>query len=238
LARLHDGRAFAPLVAALSVEEPARRRFLDGSLSHLQAIDGLADLGDPRAVEPLLTALQKEEDYTRTRVVDALARLGDRRAVEPLMALLAVEGDEKLDATTKPHTIDALAKLEDQRAVEPLIAFFAREAMHAATTQEFFAFNAEHAAQALGGLGDKRAVGSFIAYLKDHTHIRWDIASYVIEVLGKLGDPSALPVLKWALRYDGDKVLELEPSARSKYRICEIKAKTNEAIARIMDAEK
>ncbi len=236
LARLHDGRAFASLVAALSMEEPAKRRFLDGSLSHLQAIDGLADLGDPRAVEPLLTALQKEEGYTRTRAVDALARLGERRAVEPLIALLAVEGDEKLDATTKPHTIDALAKLEDQRAVEPLIAFFAREAMHAATTQEFFAFNAEHAAQALGGLGDKRAVGPFITYLKDHTHIRWDIASYVIEALGKLGDPSALPALKWALRYDGDKILELEPSARSKYRIYEIKEKATEAIARIVDA--
>jgi hypothetical protein len=47
---------------------------------------------------------------------------------------------------------------------------------------------------------------------------------------------SALPALKWALRYDGDKILELEPSTRSKYRIYEIKEKATEAIARIVDA--
>ena len=73
LAGLHDGRAFALLVATLSVEEPVKRRFLSSSLLHLQAINGLTDLGDPRAVEPLLTALQKEEGYTRTRAVDTLA---------------------------------------------------------------------------------------------------------------------------------------------------------------------
>jgi len=55
-------------------------------------------------------------------------------------------------------------------------------------------------------------------------------------VHGKLGDPSALSALKWALRYDGDKILELEPSARSKYRMYEVKAKATEAIARIVDA--
>jgi HEAT repeat protein len=238
LARLHDGRAFAPLIAALKVEEPARRPFLDGSISHMQAIDGLADLGDPRAIEPLLTALQKEEGYAKTRVVDALVRLGDRRAVEPLIALLATEGDQTLDITTKSHAIDALALLGDQRAVDPLITFFDQEAARATTSQEFFAFKAEHAAQALGVLGDARAVEPLISYLKDHMRIRWDIASYVIEALGKLGDPAALPALKWALRYDGDKILELKPAARSKYRIYEVKVKATEAIAQIMDTEK
>jgi hypothetical protein len=68
---------------------------------------------------------------------------------------------------------------------------------------------------------------------------RWvsdDYAAFWCCVHGKLGDPSALPALKWALRYDGDKILELEPSARSKYRIYEVKAKATEAIARIVDA--
>ena len=63
-----------------------------------------------------------------------------------------------------------------------------------------------------------------------------DYTAFWCSVHGKLGDPSAFSALKWTLHYDGDKILELEPSARSKYRMYEVKAKATEAIARIVDA--
>ena len=63
-----------------------------------------------------------------------------------------------------------------------------------------------------------------------------DYTAFWCSVHGKLGDPSALSALKWALHYDGDKILELELSAQSKYRMYEVKAKATEARARIVDA--
>jgi HEAT repeat protein len=229
LAKLHDGRALEPLVALLTSEDTVVR---------WKTAEALADLGDPGAVEPLLAALHVEQTFVRNYFVRALSTFGDRRAVEPLIGLLTTplthSNSEANDV--RRYAIDALTKLGDLRAVEPLIAIFQQESARFASSKELFAFNAEHAAQAVGDLGDRRAVEPLIAYLKDHRHIRWDIGSYVIEALGKIGDPAAMPALKWALRYDGDKILELKPPTRSKYRIYEVKAKATEAIARIMDA--
>jgi len=57
----------------------------------------LCDVGDKRAVEPLLAMLGKNDtDSVRTGAVVALGALGDRRAVEPLEAMLKAEKSENL----------------------------------------------------------------------------------------------------------------------------------------------
>ena len=69
----------------------------------LKCIDGLArrdsavalgQLGDPRAVEPLVKALGDDDRYVRIAVATALGQLGDPRAVEPLVKAL---GDDNID---------------------------------------------------------------------------------------------------------------------------------------------
>jgi hypothetical protein len=85
----------------------------------------------------------------------------------------------------------------------------------------------------LGILGDPRASKLLIAYLKKRTQIRWDLASYVIKALGQLGDPAALPVIRWTLRFAGNKILELPPKVRWTYRVYEIKNTALTAISSI-----
>jgi len=48
----------------------------------------LADIGDERAVEPLIEALKDDKWYVRRCSVRALGIIGDERAVEPLIEAL------------------------------------------------------------------------------------------------------------------------------------------------------
>ena len=80
--------AFDPLVKTLGDESYIVRA---------GAAMALGDLGDKRAVEPLLAALNKSDsDSVRTGAVVALGALGDRRAIEPLEAMLKAEKNENV----------------------------------------------------------------------------------------------------------------------------------------------
>jgi HEAT repeat protein len=78
-----DGR-FAHLLAMLSEEEPSRR---------WRAAEGLARLGDPRALGPLITALRDRDWRVRRKAAWALGVIGDPRAVIPLRRAMASEMD-------------------------------------------------------------------------------------------------------------------------------------------------
>jgi HEAT repeat protein len=57
----------------------------------------LGDLGDKRAVEPLLATLKNNDsDSVRTGVVVSLGVIGDKRAIEPLEKLLKTEKNESV----------------------------------------------------------------------------------------------------------------------------------------------
>ena len=49
-----------------------------------KAAEALARMGDPRAVDPLISALEDEDWRVRQKVVWALGYIGDPRAVQPL----------------------------------------------------------------------------------------------------------------------------------------------------------
>ena len=58
------------------------------------AVTALGDLGDARAVGPLIAMLRDEASYVRLDAVEALGKLGDARAIGPLEAVLADEYEE------------------------------------------------------------------------------------------------------------------------------------------------
>jgi len=68
------------------------------------------------ALEPLIKALEDEEEYVRSSAAEALGEIGDKRAVEPLIK--ALEDDDK---GVLYHAAYALGRIGDERAVEPLI---------------------------------------------------------------------------------------------------------------------
>ncbi len=60
---------------------------------HMAAVEALGNIGDVRAVEPLISAL-KDKDWgwgVREGAAEALGNIGDVRAVEPLVAALKDE---------------------------------------------------------------------------------------------------------------------------------------------------
>ena len=109
----------------LNVEKLKEQRDVDGLIKALKAektrpdaVRALGELGDPRAVAPIMTALKTDRRVAVTdRAVEALRRL---KAVEGLIASLA----EAKDWGLRSKIADALGELGDPRAVQPLRAAF------------------------------------------------------------------------------------------------------------------
>lgn len=137
------------------------------------ATQALANLGNS-AVEPLIAALDDSDLSVRWGAADALGLAGDARAVEPLIAHL--REDPNLSV------ISALKKLGDPRAVEPLIAALGDDGYHVRLD----------AVVALGELGDPRAVEPLIALLGDESHDVRNNAEYALE---KMGDAAVEPLI-------------------------------------------
>lgn len=115
---------------------------LDGDAA-LHAVEALARVGSPTAVDALAHALESRDQSVANAAAAALARIGDRRAVEPLIAALDL-WDRAGSAAY------ALGKLGDPRAVEPLVKALNRGELGGAAQQDV--------RDALVKIGDLRAV--------------------------------------------------------------------------------
>jgi len=75
----------------------------------------LGEIGDTRAVEPLIQVLEDKDRDVRLVAARVLGGMGDTRAVEPLIQLLEDE-----DRGVRMSAARALGRIGDKRAVEPL----------------------------------------------------------------------------------------------------------------------
>jgi HEAT repeat protein/CheY-like chemotaxis protein len=138
LGKRQDARAIEPLLAALQDSDRGVRQAASAALVKIgePAIDPmgnalqtapagvrwaiagvLSQMGDQRAMEPLVSLLNDEDRVVRRAAAAALGRLGDPRAVEPLIAaLLDSESGVRWAAT------GSLGELADPRAADALIA--------------------------------------------------------------------------------------------------------------------
>ena len=95
------------LIEALNYQEDPNIR--------LAAASALRTVGDVRAVDPLIAALDDEQGVNEMAAL-ALGEIGDPRAVEPLSKTLGKENWEVRSSAAK-----ALGKIGDDRAVDPLV---------------------------------------------------------------------------------------------------------------------
>jgi HEAT repeat protein len=109
----------------------------------------LGEIGDPRAVAPLIALLDAAEEEVQAAATAALAGIGDA-AVDPLIVVL----DDK-DWRVRCCAAEALGRIGDVRAADPLA-----DAMH-----DWHEVVKRAAALALGRVGDARAASSLIAVL-------------------------------------------------------------------------
>jgi len=192
------------LIKALSYKkDPATRR---------AAAEALGEMGDVRAVEPLLAALRADESI-RIPAIKALGQIGDTRAVRILVSARANKDEETAQAglealrqlgpagvdavtailqNTEQETVfrvmaaQALGQIGDPRAFEPLLATFQED--------DPTGWLAEAAAEALGTLGDSRAFDPLVATLNDKDADE-GLREASAKALGHLGDSRAVESL-------------------------------------------
>jgi HEAT repeat protein len=152
------------------------------------AVKALGAIQDPRAVKPLIKVLNDGIPLIQRQAVEALGRIHDIRAAEPLVAVL-------LDNSRKPHVrmsaAQALGQLGDPPAVDPPAVDPLIDVL-----QDNHWEVRSCAAEALGNIGDLRAVKPLIAALNDRdATVRGNAA----DALAKLKDPRAVVPLTQAL---------------------------------------
>jgi len=167
--------AVGPLIAALDVSRNV-------SCKRQEAASALGQIGDARAVEPLIAALNDSKSDVRLAAADALAKIGDARAVQPLIAALY----------TTHGAAEALVKIGTP-AVEPLIAALK---MPRRTMKEWLMRDVDfrvhrEALAALVEIGTP-AVEPLIAALK---HSESDVRKAAVHALQEIGDARAVEPL-------------------------------------------
>ena len=190
-------RAFDPLVAALK-----NGGALGAAGVRYYAAKALGQIGDARAVEPLIAALKDDEDsYLRGESACSLGHIGDPRAVEPLIA--ALEDEEDLVARNK--AVEALGRIADPGAVVPLIA----------ALDNWSWSGRKEAAEALGKIGDPRAGATLVAALTDRDRGIREAAAQALDRLAWSPERSEAGAAYWVTRGSWDKCVEIGASAVS-----------------------
>lgn len=158
----------------------------------MRAARALGEIGDQRAIEPLMRALSDSDRDVRKEAARVLGEIGDQRVVEPLIKALS---DSNWDVHIE--AAKALGKIKDQRAVEPLIK----------------ALNSVAAVEALGEIGDQRAVESLIKALNsDNDHFRRRVAT-ALEKIGWKPSNDEIAANYWISKEKWDKCVEIGPPA-------------------------
>jgi HEAT repeat protein len=149
-----------------------------------KAVQGLGELRDTRAFEPLLGALRDRLPTIRIAALSGLGRLRDRRAIEPAIALL-----DDPDGKVRTSAAAALKKF-GKEAHAPMLA-----AYRAGNTRVRFVL-----LSALGRIKTPAISELLIAALDDpHVEIRMEAA----RVLGVRKDRRAVPRLLQAVAEGG-----------------------------------
>lgn len=173
---------------------------------NVEAAAALRQLRDLRAVEPLIELLNSYDEYVREAAAKLLGELNDARAVNPLIEIFECENNRRV----REAVLEALGELRDVRAMEPLIEALggdnweiAVDALvklgETALTPLIEVLSDSDwcmrvaAAEALGQLGNVRAVDPLIEALKDDNE---DVHYSAIEALRNLGTPEALAAVK------------------------------------------
>ena len=150
--------------------------------------EALGEIGDLRAVKPLIKALEDENKYVRSHAVWALGEIGDARAVESLVELL--EDDARLlpgEDSVQSHAAQALGLIGDARAVEPLIKALGPEPLD--DQNGYFRFQCSVALTRFGSA----AVVPLIKALGNQSEAIYESA---VEALGHIGAIAVDPLIE------------------------------------------
>jgi HEAT repeat protein len=221
LGMIADSRAIEPLIEALghqdidmrkaawralaAVGKPAVTPLLGVLMSdaHYLAPWALGDIGDHRAVVPLIEVLQNRQRVEQIRYGAAVA-LGKLEYTHAFDLFIQMLQDSTESALMHNAAVLGLGHLRDGRAGELLLRLIETNMRRVAV-------------EALGLIGDACALDRLLFLLQTDPHVRGAAA----KALGEIGDPRALPFLKqqqqklsegdsrlWSLRAALDQAIE------------------------------
>jgi HEAT repeat protein len=150
----------------------------------------LGEFKNASSLQPLMEALDRGANDSASNglnreIVISLTNLGDAKAVPILMQVLRFQDDY-----TKIEAINALGALKAAQAVEPLMAL--------ATDENSKPFIAKKAVQALGEIGDARAVPALVQMMfRERRGISFYMeSSYALYQVGSPATDALLPILE------------------------------------------
>jgi len=179
----------------------------------LTLIDALGEIGDTRAVEPLIKALLSNDRWIRRSAANALASMNDPRIIQPLIAHL-LEANEP-DPEVRRSAAEALAKMHPLEAIEPLaqalrdsslgvrlLAGYALGRIGEPATAVLIQARQDPdskvrdiAVATLGAVGGKVVKEELKKVLEDQNE-ESTVKLTAIQALYKIGDPDSIAVLK------------------------------------------
>lgn len=111
-------QAVKKLVAMRSVEPLVKALNHKNSDVQRGAAEALGDIGDARAVEPLIAVVNNSFEYSAVRgeAIKALAKIGDTRAVRSLVTIL-----KEHNISLEEVALEALGKIRDPKTVGALM---------------------------------------------------------------------------------------------------------------------
>jgi HEAT repeat protein len=163
--------AMVPLLEALQ----------DKGAIHTGAIEVLGEIGDARAVEPLLQLLKVDSLKVRLATITALGRIGDERAIKPLLSMLVHD-----DGNIRAAAVMSLGNFKDDCILDPL----------AARLQDRTDKVRIQAVKTLGRYGVAHSLEPLSVALRD---VDSEVRRSALEVLTTSDDPAVVPALIQAL---------------------------------------
>lgn len=231
LAILHDRRVIEPAIRALQEDDESVRGAAARALGEMKAFEAvdaliaalqnpgvsrqsiasaLGQIGDPRAIVPLLTLFDEDQDqFTQRSVIEALGKFNAPRVIDALIGIL---GNDSLNEWARDQAAGSLGELKAVKAIPVLVAALPESRANIgykaaialgkiggpAIDRLILLLNSPNervrslAADGLGYAKDAKAVEPLIAALKAGD-------ASAAEALGKLGDARAVPALIVAL---------------------------------------
>ena len=143
----------------------------------LSAAKALGQIGHPRAVDRLMELTLDEFSKVRIGAAQALGLIGDPRAVESLLGLIR---DKELNV--RSAATEALSRISNPQVtvIERLLALL---------TQDEPDYVRASAVEALGLIGDPRAVESLLVLNQD---VNWSVRIVAVRALCRIGTPQAV----------------------------------------------
>ncbi len=147
------------------------------------AAEALGEIGNPKAVPPLVEHMLQDEDPDfRAKIAEQLGILGSKDAIPGLIKALKDDFSE-----TRENAAKSLGMLKAEQAVDALNELLLKDPSPYVRRQ---------IAWALGEIGDNKSVSFLIKTLKDKDGVTREKAA---EALGKIKDPQAIVPLASSL---------------------------------------